>query len=345
VRRRENDQSEDGGEPKSTADEDGAGKQQPVDLELTREHRHDRQRRHAEAGREEQPPGVDIARKAGDATVKTFTTDGALHITVNTFLLSTSQVLLVDLPLTECIDATAYTGVEWQVDETADRMIREKLIPPMILVGIDNAQKDRPKEYLSYRSLNPPQLRPQGRRYPDFLINEVMPFLYERYRIGRGPENTGLGGSSLGAIISLYTVMDRPGVFGRLLLESPSLFISNRQLLKQSLAVRQWPERIFLAVGTRESGREERDKEIVDDVRELEGILRRLAERLEVPGLEGDEPDRLGAGGTRTAAHRRLDRGARCAIGVPASATAGAHRREPQRRRDDDGNRRLHAGR
>ena len=170
---------------------------------------------------------------------------------------------------------SAYTGVEWQVDETADRLIREKAIPPMILVGIDNAQKDRPKEYLSYRSLNPPQLRPQGKRYPDFLINEVMPFLYERYRIGRGPENTGLGGSSLGAIISLYTVMDRPGVFGRLLLESPSLFISNRQLLKHSLAVRQWPEKIFLAIGTRETGNEERDKEIVDDVRELEHILRR----------------------------------------------------------------------
>ena len=186
--------------------------------------------------------------------------------------------------------ATAYTGVEWQADETANRLIREKVIPPMILVGIDNAQKDRPKEYLSYRSLNPPQLRPQGKRYPDFLIHEVMPFLYERYRIGRGTENTGLGGSSLGAIISLYTVMDRPGVFGRLLLESPSLFISNRQLLKHSLEVRQWPERIFLAIGTRESGREDRDQEIVDDARELEGILRRAGlgeDRLAVKIDEG----------------------------------------------------------
>ncbi len=48
-------------------------------------------------------------------------------------------------------------------------------------------------------------LRPQGKRYPEFLMNEVMPFVYERYRIARGPENTGLGGSSLGALISLYT--------------------------------------------------------------------------------------------------------------------------------------------
>jgi predicted alpha/beta superfamily hydrolase len=171
--------------------------------------------------------------------------------------------------------ATAFAGVEWQADEATDRLIREGRIPPLIIVGIDNAQKDRLKEYLPYRSFNPTVLRPQGKRYPDFLINEVMPFLYLRYRIARGPENTGLGGSSLGAVISLYTVIDRPGIFGRLLLESASLFISNRLLLKYSRAFRQWPERIFLAIGTKEAGRPDRDAEVVDDVRELEHILRR----------------------------------------------------------------------
>jgi predicted alpha/beta superfamily hydrolase len=175
--------------------------------------------------------------------------------------------------------ATAFAGVEWQADETADRLIREGKIPPLIIVGIDHAQKDRVKEYLPYRSFNPPVLRPQGKRYPDFLIKEVMPFLYLRYRIARGPENTGLGGSSLGALISLYTVMDRAGIFGRLLLESPSLFVSNRLLLKYSRAFRQWPEKIFLAIGTREAGRADRDEEVVDDVRELEHILRRAGVR------------------------------------------------------------------
>src|SRR5437764_2216840 len=42
----------------------------------------------------------------------------------------------------------AFAGVEWGVDETADQLIRENVVPPMILVGIDNAQKDRAKEYL-----------------------------------------------------------------------------------------------------------------------------------------------------------------------------------------------------
>jgi predicted alpha/beta superfamily hydrolase len=171
--------------------------------------------------------------------------------------------------------ATAYFGVDWQVDETADRLIRENKIPPLIIVGIDNAGKDRLKEYLPYRLWNPPLLRPQGKCYPKFLINEIMPFLYERYRIALGPENTGLGGSSMGAVIALFTLMERPGIFGRLLLESPSLSISNRQLLKCSRAFRQWPERIFLAVGTRETGRDDRDEQTVNDVRELERILNR----------------------------------------------------------------------
>lgn len=171
--------------------------------------------------------------------------------------------------------AAAFVGVEWQVDETADRLIRQNQVPALIIVGIDHAQKDRAREFLAYRSMNPPVLRPQGKRYPEFLLNEVMPFLYLRYRIARGPENTGLGGSSLGAIVSLYTVIDRPGIFGRLLLESPSLFVCNRRMLKYSHAFRQWPERIFLAMGTKEAGREDKDKQVVEDARELERILRR----------------------------------------------------------------------
>jgi enterochelin esterase-like enzyme len=175
--------------------------------------------------------------------------------------------------------ATAYIGVDWQADEVAASLIRESRIPPLILVGIDNAQKDRAREYLPYRSFNPPVMRPLGKRYPDFLLHEVMPFLYQHYRISRGPENTALGGSSLGAIASLYTATARPGIFGRLLLESPSLFVSNRQLVKLSRAVRQWPDRIFMAMGTNEAGREERDRQVVEDVRALERVLRRAGLR------------------------------------------------------------------
>lgn len=171
--------------------------------------------------------------------------------------------------------ATSFNGIEWQVDETADRLINESAVPPMIIVGIDNAGKDRVREYMPHRSLQPPMLRVQGNRYPNFLLKEVIPFVKRTYRIAGGPDNTGLGGSSLGALISLYTAAVRPGVFGRLLLESPSLWAANRQVIRESRTVKIWPEKIFLATGTAEAGNEDRDRSMVDDARELAGIMRR----------------------------------------------------------------------
>ena len=171
--------------------------------------------------------------------------------------------------------ATSFTGVEWQVDETADRLIRGGVIAPMIVVGIDNGAKDRFREYMPHRSLQPMMLRVQGRRYPEFLMKEVMPFVARNYRVATGPDNTGLGGSSLGALIALYTVLAWPGVIGRLLLESPSLWASNRQLIRECRARKDWPARIFLGTGTAEAGRADRSQSVVDDVRELAGILRR----------------------------------------------------------------------
>ncbi len=171
--------------------------------------------------------------------------------------------------------STSFTGVEWGVDETADRLIRGKVIPPMIIVGIDNAGKERFREYMPHRSLQPMMLRVQGQRYPNFLMKEVMPFIARIYRVASGPENTGLGGSSLGALISLYIAAVRPRVIGRLLLESPSLWASNRQMIRESRAIKLWPKRIFLATGTAEAGNPDRDRSMVDDVRELAAIFGR----------------------------------------------------------------------
>ena len=89
--------------------------------------------------------------------------------------------------------ATSFTGVDWQVDETADRLIRDRAIAPLIVVGIDNAARARIREYVPHRSLHPMMMRVLGRHYPDFLIKEVMPFVSHNYRVATGPENTGPG--------------------------------------------------------------------------------------------------------------------------------------------------------
>jgi predicted alpha/beta superfamily hydrolase len=169
--------------------------------------------------------------------------------------------------------ATAFAGVHWQVGETATRLIAEQKIRPLIIVGIDNT-KNRACEYIPYRSKDPRVVNAKGKYYPEFLRREVMPLIEERYSVLRGPDNTGLGGSSLGGLITLYTQLAAPGVFGRALIESPSLFVANRKILDQSRRCRDWPERTYLGMGTREVGDAEKDAKVVADVRELETVMR-----------------------------------------------------------------------
>jgi enterochelin esterase-like enzyme len=169
--------------------------------------------------------------------------------------------------------ATAFAGVHWQVGETATRLIAEKKIPPLIIIGIDNT-KNRACEYIPYRSNDPRILKPQGKRYPEFLQREVMPLIEGRYPVLKGPENTGLGGSSLGGLITLYTQLAAPGVFGRLLIESPSLSVAKGKILEDCRRGGTWPERMYVGMGTRELGNAEKDAKIVGGVRELEKILR-----------------------------------------------------------------------
>jgi len=169
--------------------------------------------------------------------------------------------------------STAFAGVHWQVGETATRLIAERKIPPLIIVGIDNTKR-RAWEYIPYKSQDPRVLYPKGSCYPEFLRREVMPLVEERYPVLRGPENTGLGGSSLGGLITLYTHMAAPDMFGRLLVESPSLDVANGKILEESRGFQKWPARLYVGMGTREVGNAKKDAAIVDNVRQLERILR-----------------------------------------------------------------------
>ncbi len=169
--------------------------------------------------------------------------------------------------------ATAFAGVHWQVGETASRLIGEKKIRPLIIVGIDNAGKNRAREYLPYKSRDPRVPVVKGTLYPKFLKRDVMPLIEGQYAVLTGARNTGLGGSSLGGLITLYTQLAAPGIFGRLLIESPSLFVANRRILPECRKFHAWPMRLYLGMGTREVGDPLKDEKVTNDARELEKIL------------------------------------------------------------------------
>ncbi len=158
-------------------------------------------------------------------------------------------------------EATAFNH-EWRFDETVEFLTGSMRIGPMIVVGIDNDGRRRANEYLPYpdaenKELGKPATQDvHGKEYGDFVINEVMPLIQKKYRVLVGAQNTGLGGSSYGGAVTLYTVLSHPGVFGKALIESPSLLIGNGQLLKDAEKATQFPQRMYLAIGTAEEADE-----------------------------------------------------------------------------------------
>jgi predicted alpha/beta superfamily hydrolase len=182
--------------------------------------------------------------------------------------------------------AGAFAGQTWEVAETTARLVRRPAIPPLIIVGIDHGGTRRAREFLPVEDeRNPTTGRPLGREYVEFVTREVMPLVTRHYPVAPGATNTGIGGSSYGAVAALYAVLSKPGLFGRLLLESPSLYVGRGYLLRRARQSHRWPSRIYLGVGTAETGRQELNEETVENVRKLETILRRSGlgpRRLEV---------------------------------------------------------------
>jgi enterochelin esterase-like enzyme len=177
-------------------------------------------------------------------------------------------------------------GVDWHVKETADHLIRTGAVQPLIIVGIYNIGKSRVHEYTPTKT---PKLG-GGRadRYAKFLVQEVMPFIHEQYRTLADPASTGIGGSSLGGLVSLYLGLKLPQTFGRIAALSPSVWWNQRVILRFAAAAPVQPRpRIWLDVGTKEGPR------VVQDVEQFRDVLLkkgwRLGEDLHYERVEGAE--------------------------------------------------------
>jgi predicted alpha/beta superfamily hydrolase len=169
----------------------------------------------------------------------------------------------------------AFAGNTWRVTETVSALVDGGYIPPLVVVGIDHGERRRAREYLPVADdRHPDARRPLGRRYADFVTREVMPFVEREFPVSRAAPATGIGGSSYGAVAALFTVLRTPRRFGRLLIESPSLYVGRGYLLRKARAAEQWPARIYLGVGTAETSRAEWNEETVLNVLRLERILR-----------------------------------------------------------------------
>jgi predicted alpha/beta superfamily hydrolase len=156
-------------------------------------------------------------------------------------------------------------GMDWHVGQTADHFISTGMVEPLIIVGMYNT-KARIREYTPTRI---PKLG-GGRadRYAKFLIEEVKPFIEREYRTQQGPQHTGIGGSSLGGLVSLYLGLKHSWIFGRIAALSPSVWWNQRVIHRFAAAAPVEPRpRIWLDIGTKEGPR------ILDDVENFRDVL------------------------------------------------------------------------
>jgi predicted alpha/beta superfamily hydrolase len=178
-------------------------------------------------------------------------------------------------------DSSVYFNAEWQVDESLPPLIEGGAIEPLVVVGIDHAgRQGRAREYLPWpdEHLSPPEPSPMGKRYADFLTNDVIPFIEDRYAVRTDKAGRTIGGSSYGALIALYVASKRPELFSQLLLESPSLYVDNDHILGDVTQYGLSVDRVYLGVGTNEVGAENCDDNATNElavagVRNLSNIL------------------------------------------------------------------------
>jgi predicted alpha/beta superfamily hydrolase len=117
--------------------------------------------------------------------------------------------------------STSFAGYDWQLDETATRMIKEGILEEILLVGLYNTS-DRRAEYSPTH---------RGSLYSAFLMETVKPFIDSTYRTLPDREHTAVMGSSLGGLIAFHLVWTYPEVFSRAGCLSPAFLVDDGEIV------------------------------------------------------------------------------------------------------------------
>lgn len=109
----------------------------------------------------------------------------------------------------------------WEIDKKLAVMSEYK-IGKIIIIAIEHAEKDRIKEYNVGKTVLG---KGQGKKYIKFLTETLKPFVDSNFRTKKEREFTGIGGSSMGALVSIFSGLLYPEVYGKLMIFSPSLWV------------------------------------------------------------------------------------------------------------------------
>jgi predicted alpha/beta superfamily hydrolase len=164
-------------------------------------------------------------------------------------------------------DKATSVGEEWRVDETALGLITGGAVEPLLIVGIYNTGEHRIEEYTPSAD---PEKKVGGKAdaYGRMLVEEIKPFIDREYRTRPDAPSTGLGGSSLGGLLTIHLGIRHPGVFGKLAALSPSVWWDNKLIVREvGELTGKLPLKIWLDAGTGEG------EKVVADARDLKDAL------------------------------------------------------------------------
>lgn len=168
-------------------------------------------------------------------------------------------------------EATAFVKQEWKADEAAEALSTRGL--ELIIVAIDNT-KDRLAEYSPFKApLNDYLAR--GVPYLTFVSKTLKPMIDAKYRTKPDAAHTGLAGSSMGGLITLYGVLALPDVFGFGAAFSPSLSVADFSLARWAKTLEGQSTRVYLDLGDRENDSPAWNAVLVEETEDLAKLLER----------------------------------------------------------------------
>jgi len=141
-------------------------------------------------------------------------------------------------------------GSEWGIDE-AMQVLEDSAYTKAIIVGIDNGGANRINEYSPW--INTQYGGGQGEHYASFLVNNLKPFIDANFRTLSAREYTGVGGSSMGGLISMFTLLEYQQVFSKALIFSPSFWFSDSCFTHAAASGFQQACKIYFLSGLNES--------------------------------------------------------------------------------------------
>ncbi len=181
-------------------------------------------------------------------------------------------------------------GKAWQVREAADAGIKSGEVAPLIIVGIYNTGERRLAEYTPEPSDH--LGGGEADAYGLLITQELMPWIANNYRVRQDRDSTGMGGASLGGLVTLYLGLRYPEKFGRLAVLSPSVWWNRKCILSHinELSPEIWERpRVWLDVGDKEGQRTIRDVELL--ARRLKANGWKPGETLHVENVPGGMHD------------------------------------------------------